>query len=483
MPAVEPGPYAPGPEPTATSGRPRKRAHWRQPNQTEERFFQSGTALNRVFTEAPYLPRCSDDKTATRVRPREYAIRYPYMQVNRPGFVSWLIFDLDHAKAMIWEDAGLPAPNLIVRNRQSGHSHLYYAIPPVCTTEVARSKPIAYMKAVYEAFAARLDADTDFHSGPVAKTPGHPWWLTHELHAHIYELGELADYVDLAVSSPWGRGPQLDEVSHSRHCILFEHLRHYAYSIVNRERERGSFATFTRLLEAYAHNRNSFQKLGFMDNLAQSSLKATVKSVARWTWDRYTGSGRCHRGVMQLDKDLPLIKRQRLAAARTHDVRHKATESKVRAACRLLQQKGEALTQAAIGRVAGLTRQTVATYKHVLEEVLRPIAVAILGGASGKVEDVKHGAHQVTAAPQGAGVPGAAWVSLELFPAGTGAAGPPALPLELIDEYPNQRRKEASQAREDAATLRGRLAAFEGMATSPIPAKTNPGKPRGKGTG
>ena len=389
-------------------------------NQTADRFFQSGTALNRVLTEAPYLPRCSDDKTATRVRPREYAIRYPYMQVNRPGFVSWLIFDLDHTKAMIWEDAGLPAPNLIVRNRQSGHSHLYYAIPPVCTTEAARSKPIAYMKAVYEAFAARLDADTDFHSGPVAKTPGHPWWLTHELHAHVYELGELADYVDLAVSSPWGKGPQFDEVSHSRHCILFEHLRHYAYSIVNRERERGSFATFTRLLEAYAHNRNSFQKLGFMDNLAQSSLKATVKSVARWTWDRYTGCGRCHRGVMQLDKDLPLIERQRLAAARTHDVRHKTTESKVRAACRLLQQKGEALTQAAIGRVAGLTRQTVATYKHVLEEVLKPVAVAILGGASGKTEDVKYGAHQVTAAPQGAGVPGAASVSLELFPAGPG---------------------------------------------------------------
>ena len=117
-------------------------------NQTADRFFQSGTALNRVLTEAPYLPRCSDDKTATRVRPREYAIRYPYMQVNRPGFVSWLIFDLDHSNALIWEDAGLPAPNLIVRNRKSGHSHLYYAIPPVCTTESARSKPIAYMKAI-----------------------------------------------------------------------------------------------------------------------------------------------------------------------------------------------------------------------------------------------------------------------------------------------------------------------------------------------
>ncbi len=110
-----------------------------------QRFFQGGTALNRVLLEAPYLPRCSDDKTATRIRPREYAIRYPYMQVNRPGMVSWLIFDLDHSNALIWEDAGLPAPNLIVRNRKSGHSHLYYAIPPVCTTEAARSKPILHM--------------------------------------------------------------------------------------------------------------------------------------------------------------------------------------------------------------------------------------------------------------------------------------------------------------------------------------------------
>lgn len=362
-----------------------------------QRFFQAGTALHRVLQEAPYLPRCSDNKTATRIRPRQYAIRYPYMQVNRPGFVSWLIFDLDHPNAAIWEDAGLPAPNLIVRNRASGHSHLYYAIPPVCTTEAARSKPIAYMKAVYAAFAARLGADVDFHSGPVAKTPGHPWWLTDELHNHVYELGELADYVELAVASPWGKGPMFDQVAHSRHCILFEYLRHYAYSIVNREREQGSFLTFTRLLEAYAHNKNSFHKLGFAQNLARSSLMATVKSVARWTWDRYTGSGRCHRGVMQLDADLPLTARQQLAAKHTHEVRHAATESKVRAACRVLQQKGEALTQAGVGRIAGLTRQTVASYKHVLIEVLKPVAVTILGSTSGGARDVKYGAHQVTA--------------------------------------------------------------------------------------
>ena len=397
------------------------------------RYFQAGTALNRVFTEAAHLPRCSDNKTAARVRPREYAIRYPYMQVNRSGFVSWLIFDLDHARPTIWEDAGLPAPNLIVQNRDSGHSHLFYAITPVCTTENARSRPIAYMKAVYAAFAAQLQADADFHSGPVAKPPGHAWWRTHELHAHVFELGELADYVDLPVERPWGKGPRLADVSHSRHCILFELLRHYAYSIVNRERERGTFETFTRLLEAYAYNKNNFARLGlgFREDLPFSSIKATVKSVSRWTWSRYAGTGRCNRGVMTLDKDLSLPERQRLAAERTHGIRRKATESRIRGACRSLQQQGVAFTQAIVAKVAGVSRQTVATFKHVLEEVLtipetitdlvRPL-IRRLAQATNSSR-VKFGEHQVTAAlgkPRGAGAPP---VNLELFPADPAALG------------------------------------------------------------
>ena len=97
------------------------------------RYHQSGTALNRLLSEAPYLPRCSDNKTAAQVRPREYAIRYPYMQVNRPDMVSWLVFDLDHSNPLIWEDEGLPTPNMVVTNRKNNHAHLYYAISPFQT--------------------------------------------------------------------------------------------------------------------------------------------------------------------------------------------------------------------------------------------------------------------------------------------------------------------------------------------------------------
>lgn len=402
------------------------------------RFFEEGTALSRVVSEAPYLARCSDNKTATLVRPRDYAIRYPYMQINRRGMVSWLIFDLDHSNSLSWDDEGLPPPNLIVRNRNNGHSHLFYAIPPVCTTENARDKPIQYMKAIYTAFALRINADTDYNSGPVAKTPGHPWWSTSELHSHVYELGELADYVELQVS-PWKTGPKLEDLPHSRHCILFEQLRYYAYSIVNRERERGTLASFTQLLEAFAHNHNKFARNGFSQDLMLSSIRATVRSVARWTWTRYVGSTRCCRGAMGLDKSLPLQERQSLAAKRTHELRHKATESKIRAACRGLQERGEKLTQATIASLAGVSRQTVANYGHVLEEVSRPQTIAVLGVASHpKIKSntvagagargaecnqpqapsntslsVKNGVHQVIARPRAALEPDVSGCELE----------------------------------------------------------------------
>ncbi|RMO84187.1 Replication protein A [Pseudomonas syringae pv. tagetis] len=339
------------------------------------RYFEEGTALNRILTESPYLARCSDNKTAALVRPREHAIRFPYMQINRREMVSWLIFDLDHANSLIWDDLGLPQPNLIVRNRVNGHSHLYYAISPVCTSEKARDKPIQYMKAVYSAFALLLKADPDYNSGPVAKTPGHPWWLTTELHDSVYELADLADYVDTQVSS-WSKASRLEDLPESRHVILFEKLRYYAYSVVGQQREEGNFESFCRLLDTYAANINNFSRQGFQTgNLPLSSLRATVRSVSRWTWDKYRGTASACRGVMALDRLLPLKRRQSLAAARTHAARQKATESKIRDACRLLHERGEQLRLISVAKEAGVTRQTVANYIHIFSEIATSLSV------------------------------------------------------------------------------------------------------------
>lgn len=380
-------------------------------------------SFSRLLSEAPYLSRCSGNKTAAKVRPREYAIRYPYMQVNRQNMVSWLIFDLDHSNSIIWEDEGLPPPNFIVRNRESGHSHLYYAIVPVCTSENARSKPIQYMKAIYEAMASRLNADPSY-SGPVAKTPHHPWWSTWNVHNFEYDLGELSSYLDLPVKPYWHKEPNLDGCSHSRHCLLFEELRFYAYSIVNSEREQGTFQSFNRLLEAYANKKNDYIKRGFSMNLTVAQVKATVKSVARWTWDRYTGSGRCHRGVMGLDKTLPLKERQRLAAKRTHQTRQEATEAKIRKACRVLVSKGEKLSQVLVAAATGLTRQTIAKYKNVLKEIaIKPTSNIIpLEAFPYDCLDVNYGLHQISA---GLDSRESSSFALCLFPKGVNSSSDP----------------------------------------------------------
>ena len=120
------------------------------------------------------------------------------MQVNPQAMTSWLIFDMDErcSNPLIWEERGIPEPNIVVRNKHDLKCHLFYAIKPVCTSDKARQGPQKYLKAVYNALRDKLGADIAY-SGPVAKTPGHPDWQTWPIHNQEYELGELAEGLEL----------------------------------------------------------------------------------------------------------------------------------------------------------------------------------------------------------------------------------------------------------------------------------------------
>lgn len=364
---------------------------------SQTRFNEKSSVLSRFLDEAPYLSRCSWNKTAAVIRPREYAVEYPYMQVNRKNMVSWLVFDLDHANPFIWQDKNLPEPNLIVTNRANGHSHLFYAIKPVCTSENARSKPINYMKAIYKAFAQVLDADENY-SGPVAKTPFHPWWQTAELHSYEYELGELADSCELEINFRKKNIEQFTNLE-SRHCLLFDTLREYAYSIVQYEKKNGSYLSFEKRLNKYAYQNNNFKKKGFSENLKQSQVKATIKSVCRWTWDKYVGSDRCNTGVMQLNKDLSISDRQKLSAARTHNIKLNKTILKIKNAIQVLKVRKVKLTQVNIAHQAQLSRQTVSKYQELINEAnsrFSAISLPDLYCVKNK-KNVNFATHQITA--------------------------------------------------------------------------------------
>ena len=186
--------------------------------------------------------------------------------------VSWLIFDLDHANALIWEEAGLPPPNLVVRNRKNGHSHVYYAIVPVCTTENGRSAPISYMKAVYEAFALQLKADIEYGGGPVAKTPGHPWWETSEYHDHVYDLGS------------WQR--QLNCLRRSRgakaHALMMRHIRVTAFC--------SSGCATTRTRSSTKNARRALSSISFVAWRPSPSTTTTSKRMGLQLGVLHTGS-------------------------------------------------------------------------------------------------------------------------------------------------------------------------------------------------
>ncbi len=359
-------------------------------------------SFQRLLDEAPYFSRCSDNKTAMLVRPRHYAVRWPYMQVNRKDMLSWLVFDIDHAdqaipNPYIWQDEGLPAPNLIVRNRHSNKAHLYYAIVPVCTSDNARSKPIQYLKAVYQAMALRLKADLAY-SGPVAKTPFHPWWQTTELHSQVYELGELADSVEVESALHWCEPTSLDDMSHSRNCALFEYARHYAYSIVKTERREGSYESFKRRVSFFAtYKNNSFDT---QTPLRHSEVQSLVKSVARWTWDKYYACSHAKRGVMNLPRDLSTKQRQSLAATRTHQIRREKTKKRVINASRYLLNNGKSLSITLVAKTARLCRKTVRRYFNEIQSLIEPIGkvrIVPISSLRGFRQSGSHAVHQITA--------------------------------------------------------------------------------------
>jgi hypothetical protein len=90
-----------------------------------------------------------------------------------------------------------------------------------------------------------------------------------------------------------------------------------------------------------------------------------------------------------------------LAAAYARSARQKTNEMKVRVACRHLASLGQAITQVAAARLSGLSRQTVASYRHILAEVANQPMLTNVLPIKKQVESnrltVKFGVHQVSA--------------------------------------------------------------------------------------
>lgn len=245
----------------------------------------SNPQLDLFASRAPRRPYATDSLPAgLRVMPAIAALERRYIQYNPPALVNWLCFDIDRPYAPDAEWALVAPANIICRNPKNGHAHLLYGIAaPVATTSAARAAPMRLLAAINESYRHALGADTGF-TELICKNPLHRHWQVETPRMALYDLGELAEYVDLDASDRRVRAtPKRAQVGLGRNCNLFNSLRTWCYRWLA-EYPGAGFDHWQAAVLAKAEKLNTFA-----DPLPASEIRATARSVAKWVWHNYTG--------------------------------------------------------------------------------------------------------------------------------------------------------------------------------------------------
>lgn len=229
------------------------------------------------YKNLPHKPYCTSELGAGLIiRQKKTAIQMPYIQHNPPCFIASLVFDVDTSDAYFsWSDANLPTPSWIAKNRLNGHAHIGYMLAtPVCTTHNSKQKIIEYTAKIQQAYSLALGADQGY-VGLITKNPCHNTWENHIFDVQPYDLGYLADFVELQELKT-----DLKEVSGlGRNCAMFDTVRYWAYKAIRAHLSTGFDRWYSEVLNQ-AKNAND----AFIQPLPYSEVKATAKSIARWVW-------------------------------------------------------------------------------------------------------------------------------------------------------------------------------------------------------
>lgn len=320
----------------------------------------------RVEKNLPLKPYCSNNKTASLIRPASTALLYPTIQLNPPHMCAWLIFDIDvpfkgfvsdfkFNGTYLWEDVNLPYPNYVAINPQNGRYHLVYAISAVFTTENARAHPLEYLAAIERTYIRLLNSDANY-VGLMTHNPLHKQWETIVFHHHEYSLLELQNGMKLDPKSK----KTVNLGGYSRHLDLFNTLRYAAYErVVNSSIDH--YTLCSELLDlATTTNTEHFNA-----PLSLSSLRAVSKSVSKYCIRNratiYVGNKPKER-KLRLDESQPLSTRQAIGAIYTNEKRSHDVLDKMKKAYKSLIDNNIKATQKAVQERADVGRTSVKKY-------------------------------------------------------------------------------------------------------------------------
>lgn len=237
-------------------------------------FIKDKRLRELLLARAPHRPYCCDEFCANSPRPLEMALRKKHLQLNPPGFCSFIIKDLDYANASdAWKDKGLPAPTWAATNPENGHAHLVWALTDPVWKGGENQKPARLFDAVQEAFREVLDG-CEGYSHLLTKNPASDAWiLSSESGFATYDLGYLASFVKLSRKGKKKRATE----SIGRNCLIFDELRKWAYSSVNLYEDP---LTFGAAVAGHAEMLNA----SLANPMLPNEVLGIIRSVSKWTW-------------------------------------------------------------------------------------------------------------------------------------------------------------------------------------------------------
>lgn len=245
-------------------------------------IIQEEINREKFINQLPNKPYCSNDlQTGLRIRNRQKAIEMLYIQANQPAMHTCLLFDLDQKNSFYqFEQASLPVPHFITKSPESGRCHYGYMLAkPVCKTENGRKEPLRYLAAIESSMAAALKADPGY-VGLITKNPLNPAWSPWWSGAGLYEMDYLADFIEPK------QQVKFKPVGLGRNVCLFDDLRAYAYQAILKFKRTGTVDKWIDHLFNQAIINNNL--LNPTNGLPISEVKATAKSVAKWTWRNFS---------------------------------------------------------------------------------------------------------------------------------------------------------------------------------------------------
>ena len=233
----------------------------------------------------PTKPYCTNDlATGLKIRPKNSAISFKYIQPNSPFYQHYFVLDLDYESALseiLYSLDGIPMPNFVAETPNSGRLHAFFELKtPIYTTDASRQKPIMLANAVYLRLQQLFGADVGY-SGLISKNPIHDQWRTYSLRKKPYTLTELSSKLDIDWQEAKKPPKQHEAIGLGRNCYIFHTARFWAYKAVREYRGK----TYNNWLQAVIDHCSKLNE-GITEPMNYNEIKGIAKSISRYCWKK-----------------------------------------------------------------------------------------------------------------------------------------------------------------------------------------------------